>query len=70
MSPKEKREKLVTIKVKESTYRELIKTKGAYEALIGQRFSMDDIVMHIINEIPRVDIIFQRTKETEKRVES
>lgn len=62
---REKREKLITIKVKESTYRQLIRMKGAYEALLAIRLSTDEIIRLMINELPRLQVSFQKPEKGE-----
>ncbi len=60
LNPKERKEQYVTIKVRTSTRKELIRTKAAYEFHLGERLSMDDIITAMLKSLPtmKVDIKF------------
>jgi hypothetical protein len=52
MFSEKKKEKLVTVKVSESTYRELIKSKAAAELQLEKRLSMDWVIRGLLDQAP------------------
>jgi len=53
MSSQEKKEKLVTVKVKESTYSELIKSQAAAVLQTGKKLSMDKVIRGLLEQAPQ-----------------
>ena len=50
------KEEWKTIRVKKSTYSELIRSKGIYELMSGEDHSMNDTIKNLLESCPKIDV--------------
>ena len=56
---------LKTIKVKEGTYKELIKMVSVLQLEVEQRVSFDDVISYLIRQIPESEVNITTPKKSE-----
>ena len=54
-----------TINVKDETYRELIKAKATLELQEEKNISMDELISRMLEEFPKIDMIWETEDEEE-----
>jgi hypothetical protein len=54
--PNSKPDPFRTIKVRDSTKRELIKAQGLYQVQHGEKLSMDELIKGLLESQPKVDL--------------
>ena len=57
---------LKTIKVKEATYKELIKMVSVLQLEIEARVSFDDVISYLIRQIPESEVSIKSPEKTTK----
>ena len=61
---------LKTVKVKEATYKELIKMVSVLQLEVEQRVSFDDVISYLIQQIPESEVSITSPKEEENHSKS
>ena len=56
---------LKTVKVKEATYKELIKMVSVLQLEVEARVSFDDVISYLIRQIPESEVNITTPKESE-----
>ena len=68
---KKKSPKTETIKVSKETYRRLVQTKGFYEMISGESLTMEDVIVALLDAVPKarasVEVIAEAEAGTEER---
>ena len=57
---------LKTIKVKEATYKELIKMVSVLQLEVEARVSFDDVISYLVRQIPESEVSIKSPEETKK----
>ena len=57
---------LKTIKVKEGTYKELIKMISVLQLEVEARVSFDDVISYLVRQIPESEVSIKSPEETTK----
>ena len=57
---------LKTVKVKEATYKELIKMVSVLQLEVEARVSFDDVISYLIRQIPESEVSIKSPEETTK----